>query len=286
MDERSSVIIVDDDEILLKMLKEALFLQGYQCEAAANFESALKLINNMPFDIMITDIRMPDIDGFEITYEAKKIKPDMAVIIMTAYIDEFNYDNAIKAGASDFIKKPFTLNEFMARIQHVKLQEQIRIMAVTDELTGLCNRRGFFNLAEHALNLANRLQRQIFILYLDLDNLKEINDTLGHMEGDTMLIETANILRATYRKSDIIARIGGDEFAVIPVDTTEENAKVAASRLQKNIDTHNEKISRDYKLSISVGISYYDPNFPTSIDKLLSQADKSMYERKRNKKLS
>lgn len=283
MDERTSVIIVDDDERLSEIFKTALSLEGYQCETASSAESALELINKTSFDIMLTDIRMPGIEGFELTHKAKKIIPDMAVIIMTAYAEEFSYDNAIAAGASDFIKKPFTLNELMARIQHVKLQEKVRTMAVTDELTGLYNRRGFFSLVEKLLQLCKREKKGIFMLYTDLDGLKKINDTFGHKEGDMALIDIADILRNNYRESDIIARIGGDEFVVIPIGTTEDSAKIATSRLQKNIEIHNSEINRSYKLSLSFGIAYYDPENPCSIDELLVQGDKLMYEQKRHK---
>jgi two-component system cell cycle response regulator len=286
MDEKNSVIIVDDDKRLLEIFKTALSLEGYQCETASSAESALELINKTSFDIMLTDIRMPGIEGFELTHKAKKIIPDMAVIIMTAYAEEFSYDNAMEAGASDFIKKPFTLNELMVRIQHVKMQEKVRTMAVTDELTGLYNRRGFFSLVEKLFQLCKREKKGIFMLYTDLDGLKKINDTFGHKEGDIALIDIADILRNNYRESDIIARIGGDEFVVIPIGTTEDSAEIATSRLQKSIEIHNSEINRSYKLSLSFGIAYYDPENPCSIDDLLVQGDKLMSEQKRHKQKS
>jgi len=215
MDYMNSVLIVDDDEGLLEMFQTALSIEGYRCETAANVERALDLIQNVAFDILIADIKMPGMTGLELTERAKKIRPDMAAIVMTAYIEEFSYDSAIEVGASDFIKKPFTVRELIARIQHVKLQERLRSMSVTDELTDLYNRRGFFALAEQELKLANRLRKSVFLFYLDIDNLKDINDTYGHLEGDMMILETANILRRTFRQSDTISRIGGDEFVII-----------------------------------------------------------------------
>ncbi len=285
MDERNYILIVDDDKSLLDIFKTHLLSEGYRCETAANVESALELINKIPFDIMITDIKMPGLTGFELTEKAKKIRPDMAVIIMTAYIEEFSYDDAIEAGASDFIKKPFTVKDLIVRIHHVILQEKIRAMSVTDELTGLYNRRGFFTLAEQELKTANRRKRKIYLVYVDLDNLKEINDACGHLVGDSMLIETANILRGSFRQSDIIARIGGDEFIVILVGTNGSDAESVSSRLQNNIDIHNQKIINNHKLSISFGIACYDPEFPSSIVELLNHADKSMYEHKKFKNL-
>jgi diguanylate cyclase (GGDEF)-like protein len=286
MDTRNSILIVDDDEKLLDIFKTALSLEGYRCETAGSAKYALELINKIPFDILITDIKMPGATGFELTEKAKKIKPDMAVIIMTAYIEEFAYNSAIEVGASDFIKKPFTMKELIARIQHVKRQEEIRALSFTDDLTGLYNRRGFFTLVEQQLKLFKRQMKGIYMLYADVDNLKEINDILGHKEGDMALIDVANILRKNYREADIIARIGGDEFVVIPVETTGDNIDIISSRLQKSLKLHNAEKNHKYKLSISVGIAYYNPENPCSVDDLLVRADKAMYEQKMLKKKS
>lgn len=285
MDNMDSVLIVDDDEGLLEMFQTALSIKGYRCETASKVDRALELINNIPFDILIADIKMPDMTGLELTERAKKMRPDMAVIVMTAYIEEFSYDSAIEVGASDFIKKPFTVKELIARIQHVKLQERLRSMSVSDELTGLYNRRGFFTIAEQELKLANRLRRTIFLFYIDIDNLKEINDKSGHLEGDMMILETANILRGTFRQSDTIARIGGDEFVIILNGAKEADVEILASRLQKNLDDSNERMNHSNQLSMSIGIAFYNPENPASIDELLSQADKSMYEQKKYKQL-
>jgi two-component system cell cycle response regulator len=285
MDYMNSVLIVDDDEGLLEMFQTALSLEGYQCEKAATVEKALELITSKQFDILIADIRMPGMTGLELTERAKKIRPEMAVIVMTAYIEEFSYDGAIEVGASDFIKKPFTVRELVARIQHVKLQERLRSMSVTDELTGLYNRRGFFTLAEQELRLAKRLRRSIFLFYVDIDNLKEINDQFGHVQGDMMILETADILRRTFRQSDTIARIGGDEFVIVLNGAKASDAEIVAIRLQKNLDEINETMKRGYRLSMSIGMSFYDPENPNSIDELLTEADKSMYEQKKYKQI-
>ncbi len=285
MDHMNSVLIVDDDEGLLEMLQTAMSIEGYRCETAADVERALDLIKNVAFDIMIVDIKMPGMTGLELTERAKKIRPDMAAIVMTAYIEEFSYDSAIEVGASDFIKKPFTVRELIARLQHVKLQERLRSMSVTDELTDLYNRRGFFALAEQELKLANRLRRNVFLFYLDIDNLKDINDNNGHLEGDMIILETANILRRTFRQSDTIARIGGDEFVIILNGAKEADTGIITSRLQNNLEEFNKALNRGYKLSVSVGIALYNPENPASVDELLSQADKSMYEQKRYKQI-
>jgi diguanylate cyclase (GGDEF)-like protein len=161
---------------------------------------------------------------------------------------------------------------------------RLHTLSVTDELTGLYNRRGFFTLAENRLMLAKRAEKKISLLYADLDNLKEINDTLGHDEGDRLIKETADILKSTYRTSDIIARIGGDEFVAFPVGIEEDNITIIANRLHENINHFNEKNNNKYKLRISIGIATHDPNSLQSVDELLAQADDLMYKHKRSKK--
>jgi diguanylate cyclase (GGDEF)-like protein/PAS domain S-box-containing protein len=167
-----------------------------------------------------------------------------------------------------------------------RMEEELRSMSLRDELTGLYNRRGFVTLAAQELKMADRLKRGIFILYADLDGLKGINDAWGHKEGDRVLKETAVILKKTFRNSDIIARIGGDEFVIVPIGTAGDNLDVITSRLQKNIDIQNKKSHLNYILSLSVGIAYYDPEHPVTIEELLTTADALMYDQKRNKRRS
>ncbi|MFO7667948.1 MAG: GGDEF domain-containing protein, partial [Desulfobacterales bacterium] len=165
-----------------------------------------------------------------------------------------------------------------------RMEEKILALSVTDQLTGLYNRRGFLFHAEQQLKLSERNKSKLLLFFADLDLLKWINDELGHEEGDKALIESANILQETFRASDIIARLGGDEFAILAIDIDGVNPEVFTSRLQKLIDIWNNQENRKYKLSISIGCSYYDPEKPSSIDDLISRADKMMYEHKQNKK--
>jgi diguanylate cyclase (GGDEF)-like protein len=285
LEKKDSILIIDDDAVILKFMKIVLEMEGYECETAISSQAALERVQSTPFDIMITDIVMPGMNGLELTGKAKDIRPNMAVIIATGFVDNFSYDKAIETGASDFIKKPFTEKELIARIKHVKMQQEIRNLTLRDELTGIYNRRGFFALVEHQFNMAKRSKTGLFMLYADLDNLKIINDTLGHQEGDRALIETADILRNNFRQSDIIARIGGDEFVVFPVGTSADCVDIILGRLQKTLVAYNAGNNRGYLLSISAGISFYDPELPCTIDDLLAAADRSMYERKMNKNL-
>jgi diguanylate cyclase (GGDEF)-like protein len=286
VDEKRSLLVVDDDASVLEFIKQGLLTQGYLCQTATTAESALEHINKTPFDLMLTDIVMPGMDGFKLTELSRKSRPDMLIIIMTGFTEDYSFEKAIEAGASDFIKKPFTLHELIIRIRLVNLQEKLLKLSVTDELTGLYNRRGFFTLTEQLVKLSNRQKNIFYLLFADLDNLKEINDIYGHEAGDQVLIETAKIFRDSFRDSDIIARIGGDEFVVVPAGTTESGAAITTARLYQNVALYNSEKKRPYALSISVGMAKYDANSPCSLDELIRQADKSMYEQKMLKKHS
>jgi two-component system cell cycle response regulator len=278
-----SILVVDDDISLLDSLKTGLSLRGYQCKAVTSATLALEVLSKDFFDMMVTDIVLPDMSGFQLSIKAKQIKPDMAIIIMTGHIDKFAYEDAAQASASDFIKKPFSLSELIARIRYAKVHERLHNVSLRDELTGLYNRRGFFSLAEHSLKTAKRQQKDLFMICCDLDGLKVINDALGHQKGDWALIEAANILKEIFRDSDIIARIGGDKFAVMPIKTIGDNLKTVINRLQEAVEMDNAKSRREYRLSLSTGTAYFDPWSPCTIDELLSQADKSMNDQKKNR---
>jgi diguanylate cyclase (GGDEF)-like protein/PAS domain S-box-containing protein len=163
-------------------------------------------------------------------------------------------------------------------------EEKLRELSLVDELTGLNNRRGFMLLAEQQLLTAERMKQTALLLYADLDGLKRINDTLGHPEGDRALIDTAGLLKKTFRTSDIIARLGGDEFVVLAIDTSDHAEETIMERLQDYLVAHNLQENRAYQLSISAGMTRFDPNEPCPLDELLERGDKAMYEQKQSKK--
>jgi diguanylate cyclase (GGDEF)-like protein/PAS domain S-box-containing protein len=167
-----------------------------------------------------------------------------------------------------------------------RMEERLHVLSMTDELTGLYNRRGFFALAEQQLRIAKRQKKGIFLLCADLDNLKGINDRYGHKTGDIALIETAHILKDSFRESDIIARIGGDEFVVLQIEDTATASELLASRLQKNLEIHNTQKDHEYDLSLSIGIAYCEPESTCSMNELMVLSDKLMYEQKRLKRSS
>ncbi len=163
-----------------------------------------------------------------------------------------------------------------------KMEEMLRETAIRDTLTGLFNRRGFLTLAEQQLHVAERNNRNMLLLFLDLNNMKGINDEFGHKEGDQALIDTAAILRKTFRESDIIARMGGDEFAVLLTEpSTRDIEGIILEHVRDNLNSHNEKEGRAYGLSFSMGLASYDPERSCSLGELLMRADAMMYEDKK-----
>jgi diguanylate cyclase (GGDEF)-like protein/PAS domain S-box-containing protein len=167
-----------------------------------------------------------------------------------------------------------------------RLVAEVRELSLTDELTNLYNRRGFLTLAQQQLRIANRTSRGLSLFYFDLDNMKRINDELGHKAGDKALKETARMLGRTFRDSDIIARIGGDEFVVMAIESPEGGMDGFTSRLWKNLERRNRRANVSYPLSVSMGIAHYDPANPCLIEDLLSRADRLMYKNKKAKRKS
>jgi diguanylate cyclase (GGDEF)-like protein len=168
-------------------------------------------------------------------------------------------------------------------VEQKRIQEELRNLSLTDELTGLHNRRGFFALLHQQLKVARRLNGELLLCYGDLDGLKEINDRLGHREGDRALIDAAGLLRRTFRESDIVARLGGDEFGVAAIWSRSMDPALLTARLQGRVLEHNASAQRPYELSISVGMLRHDPASSASVEELLASVDAEMYRRKREK---
>jgi diguanylate cyclase (GGDEF)-like protein/PAS domain S-box-containing protein len=164
-----------------------------------------------------------------------------------------------------------------------RMEESLHAMTLVDDLTGVYNRRGFMTLADQQIKVARRLKSPVILLYLDVDNLKRMNDSLGHQEGDILLCRTATVLRRSFREADILARIGGDEFAVLAVEATRKSVETPLRRLRINLDEDNARVDDAHRLVLTTGFACYDPTAPRPLEKLLSEADRDMYGRKRQK---
>jgi diguanylate cyclase (GGDEF)-like protein len=190
------------------------------------------------------------------------------------------------------IREPSTSDDELGRLERVlvqtgrrvgELQGELRRMGTIDALTRLMNRRGFLPTAEHQLKVALRTHTPIALMFLDLDGLKLVNDSLGHSAGDGMITEGAFVLRETFRASDLIARMGGDEFCVLFAAETYHSAKIALARLKNAVDDANAQEGRPFVLSFSAGVAMFDPDDPCTLDQLIALADEQMYVRKRAK---
>ena len=165
------------------------------------------------------------------------------------------------------------------------MEEKLRESALTDELTSLFNRRGFMTLADKMIKISLRDKTDLLLIYADFDNLKWINDTLGHTIGDQALQEAAALLQDTFRLADVVARLGGDEFVILcTANSALGDEKTILNRLSESIETANRLTDRQYPLSLSIGVGRCDHPTPCSIDELLRRADRAMYKNKENKK--
>lgn len=171
-----------------------------------------------------------------------------------------------------------------AVMQHV-LQVELSGLALADELTGLYNRRAFFCLAERQLKLASRSGSQILLFFIDVNGLKCINDTFGHSEGDLALIRTSKALTETFRNSDVVARLGGDEFAALAIEAPEHGEAIITDRLCERLELANVHEPR-YRLSVSVGSTWFVPGIADSVAELIIQADQAMYRAKGSQRMS
>lgn len=194
---------------------------------------------------------------------------DLADIVKSRKFDSAAADDALRRAAVWAVEKSL-------------LDREIRSLAITDELTGFFNRRGFLAASAQQLKLAHRDRLNLLLFFCDLDNLKGINDSYGHREGDLALIRTADALEETFRESDLLARLGGDEFAVLAWEASLPDVKTILGRLSKNLVKANAD-ELQYKLSLSVGVARYDPNFPVPLGELMASADAAMYKQKRRR---
>jgi len=161
-------------------------------------------------------------------------------------------------------------------------EDELKALLLVDQLTGLPNRRAFITLSEQALKLATRQERDVLMIFIDVDHLKHINDTHGHLVGDRALIDTARVLRESCREADLIARLGGDEFVALMTVDSDQTAELVCERIKSRVANHNREIDRGYELSLSLGAKRSKAE-GTMLADLLAQADTALYEQKRGR---
>jgi diguanylate cyclase (GGDEF)-like protein/PAS domain S-box-containing protein len=197
-----------------------------------------------------------------------------------------SYSKGIHFNPGDLEIVEFVSAQVAQAIERKRMDQEIRSLSLTDELTGLYNRRGFGLLAGQEVKLAHRAKKSKLLFFGDVDNLKTINDSSGHAQGDLALKEVAAVLKETFREADIVGRIGGDEFVVLAVDASMEHAEIIHKRLQSVLEAHNRQGDHPWQLSLSVGIVRYDPEAPATVNELIAKADGLMYAQKQARKES
>jgi len=240
-------------------------------------------------DLILLDLDLPDSEDVGTFERVQGFAPDVPIVVLTRVEDEGMALKMVKAGAQDYLVKKEITPELLLRslryaVERHRLASALRSLSLIDDLTGLYNRRGFSQLGEQHLLLARRTSRAVLVVYLDVDDLKTINDTLGHHAGDHALVRVAELLRETFRQSDIIGRIGGDEFAVMALEASEDNGAQVLGRLHSRFAQANREGREPFELWVSMGSARFAGHGPASLNGLLAEADDAMYEAKWTKK--
>jgi two-component system cell cycle response regulator len=254
---------------------------------ATSLQDALEFLSEANFDIILLDLSLPDSQGFATLSAIYGRAAHIPIIVLSAQDDQDMALHVIREGAQDFLPlegaNPLKVIRLIqiAMLRHRAI-EHLRQLALVDELTGLLNRRGFFSLGKQHIQIAQRSNRHLLLFYSDLDHLKSINDRFGHHEGDRALEEIALVLKDTFRSSDLIARIGGDEFTVLAVDAPSESVESILARLGNQLQLINLR-NPYYKLSLSTGYARFDPQAHPDLENMLIEADRALYRFKEDK---
>ncbi len=285
-----SVLIVDDDDAVKESVEEYLKILKYNTQTAGNALEALKTLQTFHADIVITDIMMQGMDGLELTKKIKS-KYDADVVVMTGYSADYSYEEAVKAGASDFIFKPFRFEELDLRLnrvlqeaevkkERVKLLKKLENLAITDALTKLYNSRHFFSEIKTEINRHKRYSHSLSLLILDIDFFKEYNDSWGHLEGDKVLMKMGSTIKSCMRSMDTAYRYGGEEFAILLPETGIEKACVVGARIQDTINLQVFEPEPEKKLAVHVSIGATEFLDGEDFTSFIKRADKALYKAK------
>lgn len=286
------ILLVEEEPEDLAALRdtlEAMEETPYKVEWVGELSRALQRLSLGGVDVVLLDLNLPDSEGLATFERAKAFAPDVPILVLTSVDDEDAAMRTVQGGAQDYLVKGRVHEQVLVRsiryaIERHRLISALRSLSLIDDLTGLYNRRGFMDLGDQHLRLARRKSRSLTLVYVDLDGFKAVNDAHGHHVGDRGLVKLTEILKATFRGSDIIARVGGDEFAVLALEASGEDAEMLVRRLRAGVDGFNASGGEPFDLSISVGIARYEDASRIRLDELMARADAAMYEEKRVKR--
>ena len=295
-------LIADDDLIVTTILANTLTRMGMEVSVAHDGDVAWRALNALqPPGIAILDWMMPNLDGLELCRRIRST-PRLAatyVVLVTGRDSREDLVAGLEAGADDYMVKPINIAELQARIgvglRVAKLQQNLAqkvrelrstrdhlaLLASTDALTGVYSRRWWFDTAEKEFSRARRYDRTFSLLMADLDWFKQINDTHGHEVGDRVLNQFGQMIRTTCRKSDVIGRLGGEEFAVLLPETSAKAAQRLAARITEGCRTVIvDPMGSDARCSCSIGVTEVRPD-DDRLDGVLTRADQALYAAKR-----
>ena len=274
------VLVVDDEADVREPVTEMLRRLGFQADSTGNPLTALAAFEEKPYSFLLTDIRMPQMDGLALIRQIKERFPDVFAIAMTGYTREYSYVEVINAGATDFINKPFGMEELEAKFKRALIERNIRQelnrLSITDSLTGIYNQRHFYSKLQDELMRAKRQRSNLGLILLDLDNFKQFNDQFGHLAGDNLLRSIGPIITQNIRQGvDSGFRYGGDEFAVILIDGKLEIAKLTSKRITDSIEKN---------CGIRASAGYAVTSGQTTMEDFIQEADDALYRNKKRKK--
>lgn len=284
------ILLVEDDDDYSNLLQLILNRENhrlFEVSVARQLSNALFDLAQNHYDLILLDLWLPDSQGFNSFLEIHGQAPDTPVVVLTALRDEKLAIRAVKEGAQDYIFKGSIEGSLLVQsiryaIERQQVLTRLQYLTLVDELTGLLNRRGFLSIANQQLKIARRANRELVLFFVDMDELKKINDSFGHKMGDQALRTIASILKKSFRSSDVIGRLGGDEFTVLAIDTAGDTDHIIL-RLQESIEQHN-LADPLLPLSLSMGVARYDPKNGKTLEELLDEADRALYLQKRGKR--
>jgi diguanylate cyclase (GGDEF)-like protein len=293
------ILLIEDNPADARLIRE--FIAEVQTaevvlEWKDTLAKGLQDLSQSDFDAVLLDLSLPDSRGLDTFFKIHERSPTAPILILTGIQDEKLAVEAVRQGAQDYLVKGQVDGNLLVRAinyaierHHLlaeleKARQEAQRLTLIDDLTGLYNRRGFFTLSQQQWRLSKRNKQGFTLLFCDLDNLKAINDQYGHQAGDQALTRIAKLLTATFRESDIIARMGGDEFAILAIEADPHRSEILVNRLKSSLDELNKKAETGKQLSLSIGCALFDPETPQSIEEVLAHADAQMYQEKQQKK--
>jgi len=284
MSDKALVLIVDDSPTNLQVLA-ACVKDSHRVKVATNGEQCLKIAQVDPQpDLILLDVEMPGMDGYEVCQHLKSSPhtADIPVIFVTGLQGDKDEEKGLALGAVDYITKPIRPAIVIARVKtHVTLKlqrDKLNKMAFFDQLTGLYNRHYLIDMATKKVARALRHQYDLWVLMIDIDHFKNINDTHGHPMGDEILKEVATTLTLDNRSEDIAARLGGEEFLIMFDPCDKDDAMHKATRIIRKIEALNP---HDIKVTVSIGMAKLMPE-DANFERLLKRADEALYHAKEN----